>query len=40
MDDFEESSLPYFIDIVDPANCTNPDLIDHIARVGYTIYKK
>ena len=40
MDDFEESSLPYFVDIVDPAHCTSPDLIDHIARVGQVIYER
>lgn len=39
MNDFEESSLPYFVDIVDPASCTNIDLIDHIERVWQVIYE-
>lgn len=36
----EESSLPYFFDIVDYNAIDNPDLKDHIDRVGKIIYKK
>ncbi|GHT53461.1 hypothetical protein FACS189446_0920 [Bacteroidia bacterium] len=38
--DFEESSLPYFVDIVNYADLKNPDLKQHILRVGQNIYSK
>lgn len=34
----EESSLPYFFDIIDYNSITNADLRDHIDRVGKQIY--
>jgi predicted nucleotidyltransferase len=38
--DFEESSLPYFVDIVNYSNLKNPDLKQHIQRVGQSIYSQ
>jgi predicted nucleotidyltransferase len=32
--------LPYFFDVVDYSKITNPDLKDHIDRVGKTFYLK
>ncbi len=37
---FQESSLPYRVDLVYFPELTNPDLMDHIRRVGIRIYKK
>ncbi len=37
---FDESSLPYFVDILDPAECRDPAIIEHIDRVGKVIYEK
>ena len=39
-DDFEESSLPYLIDIIDPRTCTSNDLREHIDRVGKVVYER
>lgn len=36
----EETPLPYFFDILDFASIDNPDLIDHINRMGKVIYTK
>ncbi len=38
--DFEESTLPYFIDIVNPRYCSNTQLLEHIDRVGKIFYEK
>jgi len=38
--DFEESSLPFSVDIINFPSVENPDIIDHINRVGIIIYKK
>ncbi len=35
---FEESTLPYFVDIVVYANLKNDALREHIDRVGQTVY--
>ncbi len=35
-----ESLMPYRFDILDLKSVTSPELIDHIARVGVTIYSK
>lgn len=39
-DNFEESSLPYMVDISDFSKLSNPDLIDHIRRRGMTIFDR
>ena len=36
----QESLLPYYFDIVDYNSLDNKNLIDHIDRVGISIYKK
>ncbi len=36
---FEESSLPYFFDIIDYNNINNPDLKFHIENYGKTLFK-
>lgn len=36
----EESPLPYFLDILNYNTISNTDLLDHINRVGKSIYKK
>jgi predicted nucleotidyltransferase len=36
---FEESSLPYFFDIIDYNNILNPDLKYHIDNYGKTLYQ-
>jgi predicted nucleotidyltransferase len=38
--DFEESSLPYKVDLVDFNLLTNQDFIDHIVRVGTIFYQR
>lgn len=38
--DFEESSLPYKIDLVDFHSLTNQNFIDHIKRVGEIFYQR
>ena len=35
---FDDSYLPYLVDISDFSKLTNPDLIDHIKRNGKLIY--
>lgn len=36
----DEAPLPYFFDILDYHTIDNPDLKDHIDRVGQIIYRK
>ncbi len=36
----EELPLPYFIDVVHSEPISNPDLVDHIDRIGKVIYRK
>jgi predicted nucleotidyltransferase len=36
----DESPLPYFFDVLDYSSIDNPDLKDHIDRVGKQIYIK
>jgi len=36
----EEMSMPYFFDVVHYESISNPDLLDHIERVGTVIYRK
>lgn len=36
----EELPLPYFIDVVHYESIGNPDLVEHIDRVGTIIYRK
>jgi predicted nucleotidyltransferase len=38
--DFEESSLPYKVDLVDFHTLTNQNFIDHIKRVGEVFYQR
>ncbi|MFZ2897430.1 MAG: nucleotidyltransferase domain-containing protein [Saprospiraceae bacterium] len=38
--DFEESSLPWFVDIVDFTSLTHEELKDHIRRVGVMVYER
>ena len=38
--DFEESTLPYKVDLVNFHTLTNPDFIDHIRRVGVFFYQR
>ena len=38
--EFEESSLPYNIDLVDFTKLTNQEFIDHINRVGIPFYRQ
>ncbi len=38
--DFEESSLPYVIDLVHFPKVDHQEFIDHISRVGAPFYKK
>ena len=38
--DFEESSLPYKIDLVDFNTLTNSDFINHIQRIGAIFYQR
>jgi len=36
--DFDDSDLPYFVDVSIYEKLSNPDLIDHIDRVGKLFY--
>lgn len=36
----EEMSMPYFFDVVRYESINNPDLLDHIQRIGMAIYRK
>ena len=36
--DFEESTLPYKLDLINFPKLTQPELIDHINRVGILFY--
>jgi predicted nucleotidyltransferase len=40
MSDFEESSLPYKVDLVKFTTIKHADFIDHIKRVGVLFYRK
>lgn len=40
LNDFEDSLLPFFIDLSIFSQLTEPALIDHIQRVGKVIYKR
>ena len=37
---FEESLLPFFVDLLAYSSISNPELKAHIDRVGITIYKQ
>lgn len=37
---FDESNLPYMVDLSIMANINNPNLIDHIKRVGQVLYQQ
>ncbi|MEY4254464.1 MAG: hypothetical protein RLZZ566_1934 [Pseudomonadota bacterium] len=37
---FDESNLPYMVDLSIMANINNPNLIDHIKRVGQVLYQR
>ena len=37
---FDDSDLPYLVDISDFASLKNPDLIDHINRRGKILYER
>jgi uncharacterized protein len=38
--DFQESSLPYRVELVDFNSLKNPDFISHIERLGILIYER
>lgn len=38
--EFEESSLPYKVDLADFNTLTNPDFVDHIVRVGKIFFQR
>ena len=40
IDDLDNLFLPYTIDLSIFANISDPDIIDHIQRVGVTFYKR
>lgn len=40
MSDFDDSNLPFLIDISGFSSLSNKDLIDHIARFGKVIYER
>jgi predicted nucleotidyltransferase len=40
IDDLDSLFLPYTIDLSIFANISDPDIIDHIRRVGVTFYKR
>ena len=40
MNDFDDSMLPYLVDISDFSELQNQDLIDHIRRRGKIIYER
>lgn len=37
---FEESLLPFFVDVISYESIRNPDLKEHIDRVGISIYQR
>lgn len=37
---FDESNLPYMVDLSIMANINNPNLSDHIERVGQVLYQR
>ncbi len=37
---FEESLLPFFVDVISYESIRNPDLKDHIDRIGIQIYQR
>ena len=37
---FDESNLPYMVDLSIMANINNPNLSDHIDRVGQVLYQR
>ena len=37
---FDESNLPYMVDLSIMANINNPNLIDNIKRVGQVLYQR
>ncbi|NBX62965.1 MAG: nucleotidyltransferase domain-containing protein [Betaproteobacteria bacterium] len=37
---FDESNLPYMVDLSIMANISNPNLLDHIERVGQLLYQR
>ncbi len=37
---FDESNLPYMVDLSIMANISNPNLLDHIERVGQVLYQR
>lgn len=38
--DFQDSNIPYVIDLVNLEDISNKELIDHIKRVGIPIYSR
>ena len=38
--DFDDSNIPYLIDLQDISNIRNIQLIEHISRVGKVLYKR
>jgi uncharacterized protein len=40
LDDLDDLSLPYTIDLSIYDEISDPDVIEHIQRVGLTFYKK
>jgi predicted nucleotidyltransferase len=38
--DFQESALPYFVDVIDYPSLRHPELKGHIDRVGKPFYQK
>lgn len=40
MTDFEESDLPYFVDVCDKKTLSSAELVSHIDRVGKVLYIK
>ena len=38
--DFDESSLPYMVDLSIKAKIDNPNLLDHIERVGVVLFER
>lgn len=40
VNDFDDSMLPFLVDISVFSNLTNPDLVEHIKRNGKVIYEK
>ena len=40
IEDFSDSSLPYFVDLVSYHQLSNPNFIEHIDRVGVAFYQR